>query len=244
MHFILGLIIGSVMGLTGAGGALVAIPLFMHFLTMDLKQASVYSLFAVIIASFMNLLNQKKDVQIKISLLIVTFSILGSFLAVPLKTHLDEFIIALLLVAVSLFALVNIWNKKNIKIENAKINNRLVTSVLSGLLLGVLTTLTGLGGGVVMVPLLMRFYQFNQRQAIASSLFAVAISSVFSLGIQALHGISISVNQNFLILVAGIIFSAIMLKFAVKLIPDSKTQLIQKLIFTLVVLFAWYKILI
>jgi len=38
-----GLIIGIVMGLTGAGGALVAIPLFMQFLALTLKDASVYS---------------------------------------------------------------------------------------------------------------------------------------------------------------------------------------------------------
>lgn len=47
----MGSIIGIVMGLTGAGGALVAIPLFMTVLRMELKSAAVYSLVTVVIAS-------------------------------------------------------------------------------------------------------------------------------------------------------------------------------------------------
>ena len=50
MLVLLGVIIGVVMGLTGAGGALVAIPLFMQFQGMSLKEASVFSLIAVVIA--------------------------------------------------------------------------------------------------------------------------------------------------------------------------------------------------
>jgi uncharacterized membrane protein YfcA len=57
------MIIGIVMGLTGAGGALIAIPLFIQFMGMNLKEASIYSLIAVVVASLLNFVEQRKATQ-------------------------------------------------------------------------------------------------------------------------------------------------------------------------------------
>ena len=53
-YLAIGSVIGLVMGLTGSGGALVAIPLFMYVLELGLKEASVLSLVAVRLASSFN----------------------------------------------------------------------------------------------------------------------------------------------------------------------------------------------
>lgn len=245
LYFILGSIIGTVMGLTGAGGALISIPLFMHFLGMDLKQASVYSLSAVIFASLVNFFMQKKDAQIQASILIVLVSSIGSTISSPWKSQVSDTLITTLLIGISVFALINIWVKK--KDHDTKPTQSSFSFysilVLSGLVLGVLTTLTGLGGGVLMVPVMLRFLHCNHKQAIASSLLAVALSSAISLGIQVHHGFNFILDQNIGMLFMGMIFTAMLLKYFIKHVSSNTTLLLQRLVFSIVVLIAWFKLL-
>jgi uncharacterized membrane protein YfcA len=56
-----------------------------------------------------------------------------------------------------------------------------------GLIAGFFGALFGVGGGIVIVPLLV-MYGFDQRRASASSLAAILISSVAGASTYALHG--------------------------------------------------------
>src|SRR5690606_3769939 len=100
---LIGGVIGLVMGLTGAGGALVAIPLFMQLEGMSLKSASVYSLMAVIIASLLAFISQKTKADNKVAIILVLASIAGSALTAPLKPLLADSVIIILLALISIF---------------------------------------------------------------------------------------------------------------------------------------------
>jgi uncharacterized membrane protein YfcA len=246
LHFILGAIIGSVMGLTGAGGALISIPLFMHFLQMDLKDASVYSLSAVIFASGINYLMQFKNAKIKETLVIVLVSGFGSYIVSPWKSQLSNWIIIVLLLGISLFALINVWSKKTPEkksIQSSTSTYYYGVLIISGLVLGILTTFTGLGGGVLMVPVMLRFLHFSQKQAIASSLLAVAISSTFSLLVQIYHGFHFSMDIHTALLFLGMFVMALLLKFLLKHVSSHRMLLIQRIVFSLVVFISWIKLL-
>ncbi len=52
----------------------------------------------------------------------------------------------------------------------------MIASICLGLIVGVISVLTGLGGGVVMVPLLPLLTGADQKQAIATSLFVVFLN--------------------------------------------------------------------
>jgi uncharacterized membrane protein YfcA len=54
----------------------------------------------------------------------------------------------------------------------------MMTSILIGLLAGAFGGLAGLGGGVVMIPLLVRFFGFNQHQAHGTSLAALMFTGL------------------------------------------------------------------
>lgn len=241
MLLLIGAIIGLVMGLTGAGGALVAIPLFMHFLGMSLKEASVYSLLAVVIASLSNFYYQRKHAHLKLALIFVISSTAGSFLSQPYKNILPEIGIAILLTLVALYSLYGVWKESAIKMGGNKTPHLLFT-ILIGLALGVLTTFTGLGGGVLMLPILLSLYKLPQNQAVATSLVVVGLSSLSSFIIQVSRGLSLKIDEQILLLVIGIFVVSYFLKILMTKFPESFIKKTRKLVFTVVVILALAKI--
>ena len=238
-----GILIGSVMGLTGAGGALVAIPLFMQFMGQSLKEASLYSLVAVVLASLINFLAQRSFTQFKTGLLIVIFSAIGSYLTTPFKEAISSFWIAFILSIVSLYALYSVWFPVKIKTgDKDKSVESFWLSSLVGFTLGALTTFTGLGGGVLMLPILLGLYRFKQPNAVATSLFAVALSSLSSLIIQIQQGADFELGKDFVYLLIGILSSVALLKIISKHLKLDILIKLRQIVFSLVVLLALAKI--
>lgn len=243
LHLISGLIIGIVMGLTGAGGALIAIPLFMQLLGMGLKDASVLSLFAVVIASMSNFISQRKFADMKNSTIIVVFSALGSFVSNPYKKGVSDLVVAVLLAAVSLYALYSVWKPaKKIDVNERTKAPSVFITIIIGIFLGFLTTFTGLGGGVLMMPIFLSLYGYGQKEAVATSLLAVSLSSLVSLVIQINGGVSLSLDLSIVYLILGILSSAISLKFLIQKIEVSKMIRVRQVVFSVVVVIALSKI--
>lgn len=238
----IGIVIGVVMGLTGAGGALVAIPLFMHFLGMDLKEASVYSLIAVVLASLSNFYFQRKSANFKLAFLFILASTIGSLFSQPYKALLPDTGIALLLALIAVYSLYNVWvpSKHESSSKEEKLN--LSKTVIIGLILGVLTTFTGLGGGVLMLPVLLSMYKLPQKVAVATSLLVVGFSSLSSFVIQASRGMNLKLDVSFTALILGILITSYGLKWITSRIDSKKTDMIRKLVFTVVVVFSLAKI--
>lgn len=238
LYLISGLVIGLVMGLTGAGGALIAIPLFIYLLGMTLKSASVYSLVAVVLASSLNFMSQRRFAQNKTALLIIIFSGVGSYLSVPLKASISPLVISILLTLISLFALYSVWFPARKKEEaQARKINIILTSFI-GMALGGLTTFTGLGGGVLMLPLFLSIYQYSTSEAVATSLLVVSLSSLVSLILQLLAGATFSIDGQLLWLVAGMLISIFVLKYLTKTWTIKVLTRVRQVVFTVVVLLA------
>lgn len=54
----------------------------------------------------------------------------------------------------------------------------MIVALLVGLVAGLFGGLVGLGGGVIMIPLMVRFFQFNQHQAHGTSLMALVFTGL------------------------------------------------------------------
>jgi uncharacterized membrane protein YfcA len=63
-----------------------------------------------------------------------------------------------------------------------------VRLVAIGLLAGLLSALFGVGGGIVVVPLLILFARFDERPAMATSLAAIGVIALAGTVTYALHG--------------------------------------------------------
>jgi uncharacterized membrane protein YfcA len=238
LEIFIGITIGFVMGLTGAGGALVAIPLFIHFLEMSLKEASLYSLMAVVFASLLNFYYQRKNVVIKIAFALIFSSAIGSFISHPYKKLIPDIGVKNILTFIAIYSLYTIWNPKKIKYENNEIYFSWGVSFIIGMILGVLTTFTGLGGGVLLLPVLLGVYSLREERAVATSLLVIGLSSLASFSIQMFQTESLKVESNFLLIAFGILVTSYALKIVLKRIPSNITSYSRKVVFTSVVILA------
>ena len=233
----IGLIIGMMMGLTGAGGALIAIPLFMSLLEQNLKVASVLSLYVVILASIINFIFQRKNADYKLATIVFMGSVLGSFASRPLKEISSDLLIATILSIVSLFSLYQVWkNKTQSNLGDVIVS--LPKSFALGFVLGILTTMTGLGGGVLLIPFFLGIFKLSESKAVATSLLIIAFSSLVSLLLQLKNLEKIFSLIELAFLVTGILSSLYGLKLVLKLVSPQKISFLRKLIFTAIVIYS------
>jgi uncharacterized membrane protein YfcA len=67
-------------------------------------------------------------------------------------------------------------------------SSRLVRLALIGSAAGAFSGLFGVGGGTVIVPLLILWFAYGEREATGTSLFAIVIIATLAAAVQGLHG--------------------------------------------------------
>jgi len=204
---LIGLIIGLVLGLTGAGGSIFAVPLLVLVLDLPVPIAAGLSLGAVCIASAIGVLIRLRSKQIE-WLPAFVFAGVGS-LTVPfgglISNQLNEVILLgsfSLLVAV---IAVRLWRQASrLPVEASSVRAQSGVSPLpnqsavcgadalsihnfrlscflkvsvAAAVTGLLSGVYGVGGGFVIVPVLVSLLRMDIRNAVATSLVVIAIVS-------------------------------------------------------------------
>ncbi|MEK7433065.1 MAG: sulfite exporter TauE/SafE family protein, partial [Cyanobacteriota bacterium] len=134
LGYFIAIIIGFIMGIMGAGGAIITIPVLVYLFKIEPVLATSYSLFIVGVNSFFGVLsyNNKKLVQFKTGLLFFIPSIIGISLSrrlilpnIPKEIfYLGHFLITksnLLLLFFSIIMIISAYSM--IKKEDTKITN-------------------------------------------------------------------------------------------------------------------------
>lgn len=228
---VIGLSVGVVLALTGAGGAVLAIPLFMTLLNMSLLMATTSSLVVVFLAASIGAISQDGKINFRIVILLSFSSILGAWLALPLKFIIPELVLKLLLAILSLYSLMVMWRPINWRLS---LQNRAWVHLPGGLVLGALTTLTGLGGGVILLPWLKLT---TGRVDIVTSLMTIALVSSFSLALQVLKGALFPSFQDIVMVSLSIIAATFLIKKLVSLLSTDHLHKVHLYTFSLVVAF-------
>lgn len=206
MAFIIGVLIGLVLGLTGAGGSVFAVPLLVLLLALPINEAVGIALGAVAVSALYGTVNNwryKTIVWQPSSILVVCGVIL-----VPLGKWLGDQVSSTLLASgFSLLALViaiRMWRQATLHpeysevVRSGHVNPQVLKNpvcrmsptgefkwrlpcvgslVLSGLLVGLLTGLFGVGGGFLIVPLLLFLTGISMQQAVGTSLLIITVVS-------------------------------------------------------------------
>lgn len=197
----LGILVGLVMGLTGAGGGILAVPLLVFSLDLPIVEAAPAAMLAVGISAAVGaLLGLKANiVRYRATLLIAFCGILMAPLGIWIAYRLDTRLMSLLFAGVLGWVAYKTFHeiyRQNLeaKFESAPpcirndysgrfvwTNNCAVALSLSGAIAGTLSGLLGVGGGFVIVPALQRYTDLDMQSVVATSLaviFAVSLISV------------------------------------------------------------------
>lgn len=192
----LGMLVGAIQGLTGAGGGILAVPVLMTSLGWTMQQAAPVALFAVAASAAIGAIEglSRRIVRYKAGLLMaiagVPFTGLGTRIArsMPQEWLMVVFASLLLLVAARLFRqtrLLAIQSEEPTPAALARISadtgrfvwTRTTALVLGGIgvVTGFMAGLLGVGGGFVIVPMLRRFTDLGMHGIVATSLFVIAL---------------------------------------------------------------------
>lgn len=237
-YIAIGLIVGLIMGLTGAGGALISIPLFLGFLGISLKEATVLSLAAVVLGTAVNLIGQVKKISLKIAVSLSFAGVFANYITLPLKAKTPEIVIAGFLTAIGLYSVFSVWNKKAESPIETKEDFSIGKSLLSGFTLGIITTFTGLGGGVILIPILIRIFGKSYAEALPTSLSTILLVSLASFIFQSTTALSLITSSQLGLIGAGAVLAAVGLKLILKKFPVNTVTMARKIVFTGVTIYS------
>lgn len=186
---ILGLVVGIILGLTGAGGGILAIPALVFSQGWSVAQAAPIGLLAVTAAAIVGAAEGflRKLVRYRAAIWIALMGIpmtpVGLYVAKLLPAHwlMVAFAITMLIVAARLFipnANHETYPPLNLNPETGRLNwTRSTVFILGGIgmLTGLLTGLLGVGGGFVLVPALRKATDISMHGIVATSLMVIAL---------------------------------------------------------------------
>lgn len=238
IYITIGLIVGIIMGLTGAGGAMISIPLFIGFLDTSLRDATVLSLVAVIFGTAVNLIGQISKINKKIAISMSSAGAMTNYISLPLKTETPEIVIASLLTGLGIYSIASVWSK-NIKPSSAEEEAHIILkALLAGSLLGLITTLTGLGGGVILIPILIKFFGKNYQDALPTSLATILLISLTSFILQSKVALSLISFIQLSLIAGGAILAFLMLQLFIKKMNEKRILQTRKFTFTIVTIYS------
>lgn len=238
LYTVIGLIVGIIMGLTGAGGAMISIPLFINLLNTSLKEATVLSLAAVVLGTAVNLMGQISAANKKIIFAFGLGGIVTNYVSLPLKAETPDWVIAIILTLIGIYSIWSVWKKQNEQSSQSGMGMVIPKALIAGSFVGLLTTLTGLGGGVVLVPILINFFGNNYQQALPTSLGSILLISVTSFIFQSKTAFELINFTELSLMAAGALLAFFLLKLLIKKVAARKILMIRKIVFTAVTLYS------
>lgn len=177
---LLGVGVGTLSGFFGIGGGTILVPLLL-FLGHQIKDAVgisiVQMVFSSIYGSYLN--NKKKTLDVPMVLTIGIGGFCGALLSGFIAASVDDKVLEIIFLAFASFALLRLFFKTTQNRVQKNVNK--VILFLIGLLLGTLSMLIGVGGSILLVPILVGFLHVDLKRAISAGLFFVVFSSVAGL---------------------------------------------------------------
>lgn len=178
------LLIGLSLGLLGAGGSIITVPVFTYVLGYPLKSAIAMTLPVVAVVSLVGAAGHWRAgrVRLDVALRFGLVAILTSYAAARLSTHVSATTQLAILGFVILAAATSMLRPPPLEGLEPPPPRPVWVVVLAGALVGVLTGLTGVGGGFVIVPALVLLARLPMKEAVGTSLAVIVMNTVAGFG--------------------------------------------------------------
>ena len=177
LAIIAGGFIGAALGLVGAGGAMLSVPILMYIFGFDAKPATTAALAVVLLAALSGLIPKVRKKQVLYRDAFVIWGI-GSITNLGFSSIVDQIpdsVITTGFAGVLILAGASMLRPP--KLDEQKRMPFSVLVVLS-LLIGTMTGLFGIGGGFLAIPVLVLYFGTPQIVAAGTSLLIISVNSL------------------------------------------------------------------
>lgn len=201
---VLGLMTGFLSGFFGIGGGTILVPLLL-FAGYDTKIAIGISVVQMVFSSlFGSYLNNKKGT---LDLKLVSFIGIGGFAGAQfsglITSGFSDRALEFIFLSFAVFALVRLFMKPSHEKEQ-KDDVHPAILIFIGFILGVVSMAIGVGGSIILTPILVGFFHFPLKKAISAGLFFVVFSSASGVISHVIHG-NVDIRSGIIVGLASLI---------------------------------------
>ena len=236
LGLLLGAIVGSVLGLIGAGGAILAVPGLVAVLGLSATAATTSSTIIVGSAALAGALRRRSTgtLNVKVGLTFSALGIVGTFFGTFLLTIIPENIVLVLFALLMFGAAYGMCCYKVRESNSEKPKWSAVIIAATGV--GVLTGLLGVGGGFLIVPALVLLLKVPAKVAAGTSLVAITANSLLAFLLRNEFWPEIPIAEIAIFTLSAIIASTLLTPVAAKL----NAKAMQRAFSVIIVLVALY----
>lgn len=183
----IGALIGFISGFFGIGGGGILVPVMMY-LGYDVKHAIgvsvVQMIFSSIFGSFVNF--KSKILDVTPALVLGFGGFCGALCSGFIVSYFSSKFLLGVLVATQIFNLTRLFKTPSEPVGAA--NESKAPLFFIGLIVGAVAISVGIGGSVLVMPILVSFLNYDIKKAVGTGLFFVAFSSTAGFISLAVHG--------------------------------------------------------
>ncbi|MGB5866747.1 MAG: sulfite exporter TauE/SafE family protein [Arcobacteraceae bacterium] len=174
----LGVVTGFVSGFFGVGGGMILVPMLLLY-GFDMKSAVAISIMQMVFSStYGTFLNYKKNkTLLKDGIVIGIGGFLGGSLSGLIVPNVDEQYLKYLFLIIIFLGVVTIYISPTEHTKIVKKHNKFVLAFI-GFIIGIIAMSIGVGGSVILTPILVGFMYYKLKDAASLGLFFVIFSSV------------------------------------------------------------------
>ena len=177
---IAGSAIGAVLGLIGAGGAMVSVPILTKIFDYQIHQATIAALLIVFTAALSGLYGRwrRKEVLVKEAISISLIGLITNISGAKLAENFSDSFIKIGFALILIFAGLSMLKKHDYQSEK---DIGLPLLIILALIIGSFTGIFGVGGGFLAIPVLIRGFHVPLNKAAGTSLLIIAQNSLIAL---------------------------------------------------------------
>jgi len=185
----IGLFVGAISGFFGVGGGMILVPMLLS-IGVDIKSAIgisvVQMVFSSVYGSYLN--HRKGHLQFNEGIWVGIGGLLGGMIGARFTDLLSREMLSYIFLGLVLFALFQILSarKKHPGQQEGSFSSGLLFVI--GFVIGIIAMMLGVGGSIMLTPILVGFLHFPTKKAATAGLFFVVFSSLSGLGYKLYAG--------------------------------------------------------